>query len=254
MPALTPTVGYGVGTVDDYFGLAISPSYLKVVSSKKTPHAKSVAKAQDENGNELAETKYGTDTIFDIETTYELPSGSFVTSSLKLGKIAAGAEGIPPLNVAIVDGVSLKTSNGSWPQLTVKGVFSETVDISTLFNGTDGDLPTFTCPAFTIKGAKVAQVIGVTMGATTARCTGSGMSFDGKIDWHTETGATLAGALTGAELKITGEAVEITAAATVTNATPFAAGDIIQKPGSDRKATGYATASWEASKTYPKDA
>jgi hypothetical protein len=252
MPALVPTVGYGVGTVDDYFGLA--GAYLKVVSNKKTPHAKSVAKAQDENGNELAETKYGTDTIFDIETTYDLVGGTLVTSAVKLGKYTAGAEGVAPLNVAIADGMSVKTSNGSWPQLTVKGVFSETSDISALFDAADGDLPTFTCPAFTIKGAKLAQVIGVTMGATTARCTGSGLSFDGKIEWHTETGATLAGALTGAELKITGEAVEITAAATVTAATPFAAGDIIQKPGSDRKATGYATASWEASKTYPKDA
>ena len=252
--ALTPAYGYGLGPVDDFFGLAASN--LKLVKSTKTPHAKSVAKAPDEHGNEVAETKYGTDTIFDVSNEYDLISGTFATSGLKLGKYAEGGTGVAPLYESIADGVDVKTGNGQWPKITVKGVTilaAAPAGGSALFNSADGDLPTFTCPSITLNGSKSAQPIFFTL-ASGAKLTGSGFSFDGKLDWHTETGQTLAGALTGAEMKVDGDAVEISAAPAFTAATPLVAGDVVQKPGRDASPTGYATAKMEASKTYPPDA
>lgn len=252
--ALTPAYGYGLGPVDDFFGLASSD--LKLVKSTQTPHAKSVAKAQDESGNEIDETKFGTDTILDVTCEYDLIKGTLDTATLKLGKYSEGATGVAPLYESIADGISWKTSNGAWPRITVKGatiLAAAPAGVSALFNATDGDLPTFTCPSVTLTGSKTAQPIFFTL-ASGARLTGSGFSFDGKLDWHTETGQTLAGALTGAEMKVDGDAVEISAAPAFTAATPLVAGDVIQKPGRDASPTAYATAKWEASKTYAPDA
>ena len=249
MSALTPAYGYGLGPVDDFFGLASAS--LKLVKSTKSHHSKSVAKAQDEAGNEIAETKYGTDTILDVTNEYDLISGTLDTATLKLGKYPAGATGVAPLYESIADGIAVKTSNGSWPRVTVKGAMVEAASpngVSSLFT----DLPTFTCPSVTLNGKKTAQLIFATL-ATGAKLTGSGMSFDGKIEWHTETGVTLAGALTGAEMKVNADAVEITAAPAFTVASPFVAGDVITKPGRDASPTAYATGKWEASKTYAPD-
>jgi hypothetical protein len=247
MPALTPTLGYGVGAAEDNFGLTVLNAGLKLVASKKTPHAKSAAKAQDEGGNEIAETKYGTDTIFDVECSYDLISGTLDTATLALGLIAAGAEGVAPLYAVVVSNISGKTSNGAWPQITVKGAMNA-AGIATLFT----DLPTFTCPSFTLTAKKTAQLLGFTL-ATGAKQTGTGFSFDGSLTWHTETGTTLAGALTGAELKATAEAVEVTAAVVFTAVSPFASSDQVQKAGRDAKPTAYGTGSAEATKTYPPD-
>ena len=249
MSALVPAYGYGLGPVDDFFGLASSS--LKLVKSTKTPHTKSVAKAQDEAGNEIAETKFGTDTIFDVTNEYDLISGTLDTATLKLGLHAAGATGVAPLYESIADGLSGKTSNGSWPRITVKGTMVAAASpsgVSSLFT----DLPTFTCPSVTLNGKKTAQPIFFTL-ATGAKLTGSGFSFDGKFEWHTETGVTLAGALTGAELKVNADSVEITAAPAFTAGTPFVAGDVIQQPGRDASPTAYANTKWEASKTYAPD-
>ena len=254
MPALTPAYGYGLGPVDDFFGLAASN--LKLVKSTKNPHPKSVAKAQDESGNELAETKYGTDTIFDVTCVYDLISGTYDTADLKLGKYDEGGVGVAPLYESIADGVDVKTDNKTHPQTTVKGATILTASpagVSSLFNDAEGDLPTFTMPSFVLKGAKIAQYLGCSI-ATGARISASSLSLSGKIDWHTETGETLAGALTGAELKASATPVEISAAPVFTAATPFAAGDVIQKPGRDATAIDYASGgTWEASKTYPPD-
>jgi len=247
MPALVATSGYGVGAAEDYFGYTVLNAGLKLVSSKKTPHAKSAAVAVDEKGNNIAETKYGTDTIFDIENEYDLVSGTLDTSDLVLGTVAAGSEGVAPLLAAVVSEVSGKTSNGAWPRISVKGVTN--ASIAALFT----DLPTFTCPALTIASTKTAQLLGATL-AVGAKQTGSSFTFAGKIDYHTETGATLAAALTGAELKCSADAVEVTAAVVFTSATPFAAGDQVQKAGRDGNPTAYGTGSFEATKTYAPDA
>ena len=247
--ALTADYGFGVTGYDDFFGIASST--LKLITSKKTPHALSVAKAQDEDGNEIAETKYGTDTIFDVECTYDLVSGTLDTDTLVLGKYAEGATGVAPLYESVCNGIAVKTSNGAWPSITLKGTMkmaAAPAGVSALF----ADLRTWTCPTFTIAGKRKAQLIGLTL-STDSEPTGSSMSLDGQLSWHTESGTTLAGALTGAELKVTGEAVEIAAAPVFSAATPFAAGDIVQKPGRDAKATDYATASAEATKTYAPD-
>lgn len=242
MSALTQAYGYGLGPVDDFFGLA--SANLKLVASKKTPHALSLAKAEDRDGNELAETKYGTDTIFDVENEYDLVKGTLNTGTLLLGLIVAGSTGIAPLFEAILESIAVKTSNGAWPKLTVKGAMIAAASpngVSSLFT----NLSTFTCPSFTVYGKKSAQLFGFTL-ASGAEITTGGFSFDGKIEWHTETGVTLAGALTGAEFKADADSVEITAAPAFTAVSPFAAGDVIQKPGRDAKATGYATSKVEA--------
>jgi hypothetical protein len=247
--ALTATIGYGVAAYDDFFGKASAT--LKMISSKKTPHALSVAKAQDHDGNEIAETKFGSDTLFDVECTYDLTSGTLDTATLILGKIAEGATGVAPLYECICNGIAVKTSNGAWPQITLKGVMKAAAapnGISSLF----AEVRTWTCPSFTLTGKRSAVLIGLTI-ADDAEVTASGLTFDAQLSWHTESGTTIAGALTGAELKVTGDAVEITAAPVFSAATPFAAGDIVQKPGRDGKATDYATGSVEATKTYAPD-
>jgi hypothetical protein len=273
MPALTATLGYGVGQYEDYFGITAltgngSTYQLKLIKSTKTPRAKQVALAQDDEGNTISQTKWGTDTIFDATCVYHLVSGTFAMNSggtvnadgnamktngtpantlLFLGKVSAGAEGVPPVYEAMIESIDIKTSNGSWPEVTVKGVFN-TAGISSLFALT----PTFSVMDFTLYGRKTAQLMGATLSAG-SKATGSGYSLTGNLSYHEDTGAVLAIALTGAVHKVSGDAVEVTVAPTFTAAGLFVAGDIIQKPGRDATATTYGVASFEAQLDYGKD-
>jgi hypothetical protein len=225
--------GYGIGA--DHFNLASAS--LKLISSKSSLMSASVAKAQDEDGNEIAEEKFAADGPSEVECVYDLIAGTLNTNTLKLGRIGS--------TDVVCSGVSGKTSNGSWPQITAKGV-GGTGTYAKFTN-----IATWTCPSIVLNGKRSAMLIGATL-AEGASATGSTFSFDGKLDFHKESGTVIAAALTGAELKVTNEAVETTGAIAWTVATPFAAGDKITS-GSDSKATEYATGSIEMTKTYNHD-
>jgi hypothetical protein len=222
--------GYGIGT--DYFSLASSS--LKLVSSKATLLSASVAKAQDEDGNEVAETKFAADGPSEVECVYDLTSSTLNLNTISLGRIGT--------TDVIASGAAIKTANGSWPQLTVKGV-SGTGLYAKFTN-----INTWTLPAKVINAKRSAQLIFATLGAG-ANCTGSSLSYDCKIDYHRESGTVIAAALTGAEMKVNNEAVEVTGAIAWTPGTPFASTDKITT-NVDTKATDYATGSIELTKTY----
>jgi hypothetical protein len=226
--------GYGIGM--DYFGLASAS--LKLISSKANLLSASVAKAQDEDGNEVAETKFAADGPSEVECVYDLVASTLNTNTLKLGRVGS--------TDVICSGIAGKTSNGSWPQITMKGV-SGTGMYAKFTN-----IAVWTCPSFVLNGKRSAMLIGATLGEG-ASVTGSSFALDGKIDYHRESGTVIAAALTGAELKVTNEAVETTGAIAWTAATPFAATDKITTSG-DTKATDYATGSIELTKTYNHDA
>jgi hypothetical protein len=227
--------GYGIGT--DYFGLVtLATPNVKLVSSKATLLSASVAKAQDENGNEVAETKFAADGPSEVECVYDVIAGTVDTSSTSawcaIGDIGADT---------VCTGQAGKTSNGSWPQITVKGVYG--TGLVAKFTNVNK----WTMPAFTITGKRSAALIGATL--TGGSVTGSSFSMDAKVDYHRESGLVVACALTGAELKVTNEGVETTGTLAFAPAAPFAATDQITT-SVDTKATDYATGSIEMTKTY----
>lgn len=226
--------GYGIGT--DHFSKASDD--LKLVSTKSTLLSASVAKAQDEDGNEIAEKKYASDGPYEVECVYDLISGTLDTNTLALGRVGS--------TDVICSGIAVKTSNSSWPQITLKGVQG-----SGLYDKFT-NIETWTCPSVTLNGKRSAMLIFATLG-TGASVTGSSLSLDGSIDYHRESGTVIAAALTGAELKVTNEAVETSGAVAFTAGSPFESTDIITK-SSDTKAVDYATGSVEMTKTYNHDA
>jgi hypothetical protein len=226
--------GYGIGT--DHFSKASTS--LKLVSTKSNLLSASVAKAQDEDGNEIAETKYASDGPNEVECVYDLISDTLDTDTLALGRVGS--------TDVICSGIAVKTSNGAWPQITLKGV--QGTDLYDKFT----NINTWTCPSVTLNGKRSAQLIFATL-AEGNFVTGSSLSFDGKVDFHRESGTVIAAALTGAELKVTNEAVETTAAITWTAGSPFASTDKITT-SNDTKAVDYATGSIEMAKTYNHDA
>lgn len=263
MPALTATVGYGVAAYNDYFGVSAwtgnGTTYkLNLVSAKSTPRGKQVATATDENDNIIGQTKWGTDTIFEAECSYDLVAGTLTLNpsgvlnaagnAMKtdagtiqfLGPVAAGATGIAPVYAALIESCEWRTGNGQWPRLTVRGIY-DTAGIASLTTNSYQ----FSAGDWDLTGTKTAQAPWLTLAAG-AKLTGSSYSHSGSIVYHDETGAVLAIAITGSSHKYTAEAVEVTVAPTFTAVSPLAAGDIIQKPGRDATATSYATASAEA--------
>jgi hypothetical protein len=266
MPALVAKVGYGLGKYEDYFGVTAwtgngTTFKLETVSAKKTPRALKVATATDENDNFVGQTKYGTATIFEVENSYDLVAGTLAlntggvlnaaTNAMKtngtpantlsfLGPVAAGAEGVAPVYACVIESVEWRTGNGQWPKLTVRGIFNVAGIAALVTNSYQ-----FSSMAWALTGTKTAQAPWLTIAAG-AKITGSSYGITGRLEYHEETGAVLAIALTGATHKATVDGVEITAAPAFTAVAPFAAGDIIQSPGRDVAATAYATASAEA--------
>jgi hypothetical protein len=210
----------------------------------------------------VGQAKYGTDTILEVENSYDLVAGTLklndggvlnaATNAMKtngtpantlcfLGPVAAGAEGIAPVYGCVIESVEWRTGNGQWPRLTVRGIMKTTAAISLLVTNSYQ----FSAMDWDLNGTKTAQAPWLTIGAG-AKITGSSYGITGRLEYHEETGAVLAIALTGATHKATVDGVEITAAPAFTAVSPFAAGDIIQSPGRDVAATAFATASAEA--------
>lgn len=141
-------MGTNFGALTDHFS-AISTN-LVLISSSKSPTAKSVAEARDANGDIGCQEVYGAADIFDVSCEYEIHAASYDTSALKLGEIATGV-GVASIAVA--------TSNGSWPKVTISG----RTGLETMV-APAGKLNTFTFPTLTVIGAKAAQPLGFTVG------------------------------------------------------------------------------------------
>jgi hypothetical protein len=137
------------GGLTDHFSLAGDD--LVLISSSKTPVARSRADAQDENADIAAATWFGATDIYDIECTYALKSSTKNLNTLKLGELEAGT---------VASSIGVSTSNGEWPQITVSGREGlETITApSTKAN-------TWTLPSLTISGMKQAQPMGFTVSA-----------------------------------------------------------------------------------------
>lgn len=222
----------GFGHDSDLFGKA--DTYLKLVSSTKTPRAGSVAEARDSIGNITAEQVYGKDSIYEAECIYVLKGGTKTLSAYALGGTNVDTVTGP---TTVVSGIDITTDQGDWPGFTFKGVIGAV--------GMAADTPTFTLPATVVTGKKIAQGLGFTLAAGAA-LNSSAISYSGDISEALDsTGSVTAQALTGAAVEASGDAVEVTGVITVTWDTDFTE---VQPPGATKGNTAFGTGSFSARK------
>jgi hypothetical protein len=192
------------GALTDHWGIATTD--LVLVASDETPVAKSVERAQDEDGDNVDEESHGqteAGTLADVSCTYALKSGTLNLNTLKCGEIES---------TKIVAGIDVTTANGEWPQITVSG---QTGCIAV--NTPTGKLNTFTLPSVTIAGRKQAQLLGFTIGAAAGRLTGS--TFNASIDIATQAdglGVIVAHAVSGGVMSVSADQVYVDATPTWT--------------------------------------
>jgi len=176
MADVTP---FAVKSTDDIFGiLALTlgagtmADVLKIKPTSRTPIAKASAMAKDEYGDVAAKSVYGAPTtMFEATSEFELTSGTLTLASLFLGQCATAG--------TFITGISIKTSNGSWPTISFTGRVGQTLE-----EAPTGFLNKWALPAISVLGRKLAQEFGAGgaggMGFTTeadCKCTGSGLDF-----------------------------------------------------------------------------
>jgi len=217
----------------DYFGL--DSVTLSFIGSKITPKPISVERAEDQDGNFAGEDSYEGGPADAIEVTYRLLSGTLNLNTLKLGPKTVDAV------ETCISEIKVDTSNSAWPTIVVSG-FTGITDKAKMKN--------FTLPSITINGQKQAQGLDFTVGAD-CRLTSSSFVAKGSFA-HELDNAGIVGAMgfTGAEMTISGEAVEIEGAVTWT---PGAGWIETQPPGADEANIAWGTASFEATKILDPD-
>ena len=203
------------GALTDHFSMATSD--LVIVDSSLTPVAKSVERAQNEDGDHVDQETHGQNDAGDLSEAscvYALKSGSLNLSTLKLGELASGV---------IASSLEAGTENGQWPQITVSGMINaEDVCVP------DGKANTFTLPAITINGCKRAQLLDFTIGAGGRL---NSASLSASIDVESQAngvGTIVAHGLAGGVLTVQAEQVRITDAPTFTAGGTW---DEVQAPG-----------------------
>jgi hypothetical protein len=146
---------------------------LEIIGSTRTPIAKSTAQALDEYGDIAAKSApFGAAiTMFDFTSEFTVKSGTLNCELLYLG--ATGTSGTN------ITGVSIKTSNGAHPTVSITGVVGKVLEAAPT-----GKLNKWALPAIDVTGRKVAQTFG---GAGTGgkgfgveadcKCTGSSIDF-----------------------------------------------------------------------------
>lgn len=224
------------GALTDHFS-AISTG-LVLIGSSKTPVAKSVAEALDENGDVAEHTIYGADDIFDVSCEYEIHAASFDSGTLKLGEIVAGTA---------VSSITITTSNGAWPKVSISG----RMGLETMI-APDGKANTYTLPSLTIIGAKAAQPLGFSVAG--GSLSGSSIEASAEIAEspdglgvpavHGISGAS--GTLNASFVRTPDETPAWTL--TLTGATS------VQEPGSEQAQAAYHTASAQAKFIIARDA
>ena len=203
------------GALTDHFSIATSD--LVLVDSSLAPVAKSVERAQNEEGDNVAQATHGQNSGGDLSEascTYALKSGTLNLAALQCGELESGV---------IASGIEVGTENGAWPQIAVSGMINaEDVCVP------DGKANTYTLPAITISGCKRAQLLDFTIGAG-GRLTSSSLSAS--IDVETQangTGTIVAHGISGGVLTVQAEQVRITDAPTFTKGGTW---DEVQAPG-----------------------
>jgi hypothetical protein len=170
---------WAVKSTDDIFGiLAIVDGggtladILKIKGSTRTPIAKGTSIASDEYGDVCAKSIYGAAiTQFEATSEFEVTSGTLNTALLFLGATATSGTNIT--------GISIKTSNGGWPTLSITGNVGKVLEAAPT-----GKLNKWALPSISVTGRKVAQEFGGGgaggHGFSTeadCKCTGSGLDF-----------------------------------------------------------------------------
>lgn len=226
--------GFGSGT--DYFDIPtlITNTNLKFIESSTTPMAVSVERALDADGNVAGQGDYEAGPAAAIECTYDLLAGTLDLDDLYLGYQAES----DPKVVAV--SIEITTNNSAWPRLKVSGFTGVTNETT---------MPLFYLPAITVTGIRQAQGLDFTVGAT-CRLTSSSLVASGEfhhaLDADADVGAM---AFTGANIEISGEAVEIDAAVSWT---PGGTWTETQAPGVSSGNITWGTANFAATKYLSK--
>jgi len=139
------------GALTDHFSIATTD--LILIESSLSPDVESVATALDENGDLAARQEYGNDggAIKTANCTYLLKSGTLDLATLSVGELEEGVA---------VESISVATSNGDWPRVTVVGKLGMDE-----FQAPTGKTAAAALPTLTITGGKFAQPLSFTVGA-----------------------------------------------------------------------------------------
>jgi hypothetical protein len=145
---------------------------LKIKGATRTPIAKGTSLALDSYGDVAAKSVYGAAiTQFEFTEELEVFTGTLILSDLFMGATATSGTNIT--------GISIKTSNGGWPTVSITGNVGKVLEAPPATK-----LNKWLLPAISIEGRKVAQEFGGGGaggdGFTTeadCKCTGSGLDF-----------------------------------------------------------------------------
>jgi len=216
----------------DIMGLA--DSRLVFVGSTQTPRAKTNVDATDSNGDVAARSYIGTTTVDDVECRYALTSGTLDLSTVPLG----------PIGGAVVrTALTVETTGDGWPQVTSTGI-SGAVDTDSM--------PTFSPPAISVSGTKRAQALGFTKAAG-CRLTGSSFEASVELAEQTDSQANIcAMGLSGGNLDVSADLVEVTTAASATADTTYGL-TIVQDAGQDKAPDKYGTTTVRFNRTLVRD-
>jgi hypothetical protein len=233
------------GALTDHFGLTtagtgILDGVAVLVESSSVPVAKSVVRAEDSLGDNAAEEATGqtaAGTLAEISCTYAVTKASFNLNKLFLGEVSAGL---------IRSGLDVKTGNGEWPTITVKGMSG---CIAVVYPS--GIFGTFQIlDDVTILNAKVAQLFDFTVDAA---CRITGSSFGASINVASTAngvGTIVAHGISGG---VVTQSCELVAISGVAEWTPGVSWKQTQKPGASQPQAGWHTASGAAEKLLARD-
>jgi hypothetical protein len=230
------------GALTDHFGILEIEGLsevLELTASSKTPDPMSRADAQDENGDIAAATWHGNaaGTLFDASSTFVCKSGTFSTDVLHGGEVATGK---------VITSISISTSNGGWPQITVSGKLGTSAIVAPT-----GSTNKWKMPAFTITGAKRAQLLAFTVAAA---CRLTDSSLEGSLDIaqaEDGLGEPVAHGISGGVLTMGASLVAVTGPCAWT---PTGDWEETQAPGAEEGQASYHTATASAELVWERDA
>lgn len=233
------------GALTDHWGLLGASGALenkaKLVASSSKPAAKSVNRAQDANGDNVAEAEAGqtaAGTLEEVSCTYELSLSTLEINTLKLGEIIANG---------IAATLAISTSNSGWPQITMSGMLGTVTVVAPT-----GFLNTFSIPDdITLTNAKRAQLFDFTVDAD---CRLTGSSYNASVDIASAddgVGVIVAHGVSGGVLT---QSCDLVAIDDVAVWTPGVTWIETQAPGADEGKAAWHTTSASAEKILERDA
>jgi len=230
------------GALTDHWGLASGALSGKavLVASSAVPVARSVVRAQDANGDPVAEELTGqtaAGTLMEVSCTYSLTDATVNLNTLKLGEIAANK---------IANSLNVVTSNSEVPQITVSG---QTGTIAV--EAPSDKANTFSiADSITLTNARRAQLLDFTVDSN-CRLTGSTYTAAIEIGETTNgVGVIVAHGVSGG---VVTQSCELVAVEDAAGWTPGVSWKETQVPGADEGAAAWHTASGAAEKILERD-